>query len=87
MSDSHHQEQISNIVESARPKDDSLVHAAGVVVREYLTTPEAADYLRMSESRLLRIPDIKYLRGRPNTYAKRHLDDWFDRNVEGLDGR
>ncbi len=50
---------------------------------KYLTTGEAAKYLRMSVSRLLRIPDIKYLRGRPNTYARRDLDEWFDRHASG----
>jgi hypothetical protein len=51
---------------------------------EYLTTAEAAQYLRMSVSRLLRISDIKYLRGRPNTCARRDLDEWFDRHASGV---
>jgi hypothetical protein len=51
---------------------------------EYLTTGEAARYLRMSVSRLLRIPDVRYVRGRPNIYARRDLDEWYDRHASGV---
>lgn len=47
---------------------------------EYLTTPEAARYLRKSVSWLLRQPGIAYIPGRPNVYKKSDLDQWFDRN-------
>lgn len=58
--------------------------SVGAPTGEYLTTGEAARYLRMSVSRLLRIPDIRYLRGRPNTYARRDLDEWFERHASGV---
>ena len=47
---------------------------------DYLTTDEAAAYLRRSRSFILNRSDISYLKGSPNTYAKRDLDEWFDRN-------
>jgi helix-turn-helix protein len=48
--------------------------------RRYLTTPEAADYLRKSQSWLLRQGDLPYLAGRPNTYAVADLDAWVERH-------
>ena len=45
---------------------------------KYLVTDEAAAYLRRTVSWLLRQADIPYLPGRPNTYAVRDLDDWFE---------
>jgi len=48
--------------------------------RDYMTTKEAAEYLRKSASWLTRQPDIPYLRGIPNTYKRTDLDDWFERN-------
>jgi hypothetical protein len=48
--------------------------------QKYLTTTEAAEYLRKSVSWLTRQPDIPYLRGIPNTYKREDLDDWFERN-------
>jgi len=48
--------------------------------QEYLTTKEAAAYLRRSVSWLLRQKDIPYLRGTPNTYRKSDVDDWFEQN-------
>ena len=50
------------------------------VCQPYLTTSEAAGYLRHSVSWLLRRGDIPYLPGRPNMYAVRDLDEWFERN-------
>lgn len=44
----------------------------------FMTTIEAAQYLRKSDSWLLRQPDIPYLKGTPNTYKKQDLDDWFE---------
>ena len=46
----------------------------------YLTTPEAARYLRKSPSWLLKRPDIPFLKSVPNIYKKKDLDDWFERN-------
>jgi hypothetical protein len=46
----------------------------------YMTTDEAAMYLRRSVSWILRRGDIPYLKGRPNTYSRRDLDDWFARS-------
>lgn len=45
-----------------------------------MTTEEAAAYLRRTVSWLLRQAEIPYLPGRPNTYAVKDLDNWFDRN-------
>lgn len=53
----------------------------GGAVPEYMTTEEAAAYLRRTPSWLLRQPTIRFLPGRPNTYARRHLDQWFDDNA------
>ena len=57
---------------------------AGVVVRPtespYLTTDEAAAYLRKSVSWLLRVPDMVFLRGKPNLYAKNDLNAWVERH-------
>jgi len=47
---------------------------------QYLTTEEAAAYLRRSVSWLLRQSDVPYLRGVPNTYRRADLDDWFERH-------
>jgi hypothetical protein len=62
-------------------KDGGVV---GVAVRPtesaYLTTDEAAAYLRKSVSWLLRVPDMVFLRGKPNLYAKNDLNAWVDRH-------
>lgn len=55
----------------------------GVPSGEFLTTGEAARFLRVSVSRLLRLGDLDYLRGRPNIYRRRDLLDWFERNKAG----
>jgi len=55
-----------------RPQDFSA--------RTYLTTKEAAEYLRRSASWLTRQPDIPYVRGIPNVYKRSDLDDWFERH-------
>ena len=52
---------------------------------EYLTTPEAAKYLRKSVSWLLRQNDIPYLPGNPNVYVQRDLDRWFEGHKVELD--
>ena len=49
-------------------------------VSEYLTTDEAARYLRRSSSWLLKQHDIPYLKGVPNTYSRKDLDAWVERN-------
>jgi len=46
----------------------------------YLTTEEAAMYLRKSTSWLTRQPDIPYVKGVPNIYKRTDLDDWFERH-------
>lgn len=46
----------------------------------YLTTPEAAAYLRKSVSWLLRQHDIPFVPGNPNVYRRSDLDQWFDRS-------
>lgn len=46
---------------------------------EYMTTGEAAAYLRRSTSWLLR-QSVEYLPGRPNLYRKSALDCWFEKH-------
>lgn len=46
----------------------------------YLTTQEAAAYLRKSVSWLLRQHDIPFLPGNPNIYSLADLDAWFERS-------
>ena len=46
----------------------------------YLKTQEAARYLRKSVSWLVKRHDIPFLKGVPNIYKRRDLDDWFERN-------
>ena len=45
-----------------------------------MTTAEAAQYMRRSVSWLLRQPDVPYLQGKPNLYARADLDDWYERS-------
>jgi len=47
---------------------------------EYLTTTEAAEYIRRSVSWLLYQKDIPYLPGHPNTYKRLDLDAWYEEN-------
>ena len=61
-----------------RSVDNGL--AARGETKLYLTTPEAAAFLRRSTSWLLRQKDIAYLPGRPNVYSVRDLVDWFESN-------
>lgn len=46
----------------------------------YMTTEEAAEYLRRSVSWMLRQKDVPYYRGKPNLYRKADLDQWMDEN-------
>jgi len=46
----------------------------------YLTTIEAALYMRKSRGWILNRKDIPYYRGKPNLYKKEDLDDWLNRN-------
>ncbi len=46
----------------------------------YLTTNEAAEYMRKSTSWLMRRRDIPYLAGKPHTYHRRDLDNWFEQS-------
>ena len=48
----------------------------------YLTTEEAAAYLRKSQSWLLKRDDIPFLKGVPNLYRREDLDDWFERHMQ-----
>jgi hypothetical protein len=57
----------------------SLHH--GTLLQEYMTTSEAAQYLRKSGSWLLKQSDLPYLRGTPNTYRRKDLDEWFARHM------
>ena len=59
----------------------------GGAVPEYMPTLRAASYLCMSVSRLLRLGDLEYLRGRPNVYRRADLDDWFERNKFRVRGK
>ena len=52
----------------------------GVAGSPYLTTGDAAAYMRKSTSWLLKQADIPFLRGTPNVYRRDDLDDWFDRH-------
>ena len=47
---------------------------------EYLTTPEASEYIRRSVSWLLCQKDIPYLPGHPNSYKRSDLDAWYEKN-------
>ncbi|MFC1452168.1 helix-turn-helix domain-containing protein [Verrucomicrobiota bacterium] len=49
--------------------------------REHMTTQEAAAYLNRSVSWLLKRNDIPFVKGAPNTYRRRDLDDWAKRNL------
>ena len=46
----------------------------------YLTTKEAARYLRRSVSWLLRQPDIPFVPGKPNLYEQTDLDAWLQKH-------
>ena len=48
--------------------------------REYMTTEEAAAYMRKSASWLVKRNDIPYVKGVPNIYRKSDLDSWFERS-------
>lgn len=50
------------------------------IAHDYLTTDEAARYMRRSTSWLLRQKDIPYYRGKPNLYHRHELDDWFNKH-------
>ena len=47
---------------------------------QYMPTPEAARYIRKSVSWLLRCGVIPFMPGKPNVYARRDLDAWFESN-------
>jgi len=47
---------------------------------DYLTTPEAAEYLRRSVNWVLCQKDIPYLPGHPNSYKRTDLDAWYEEN-------
>lgn len=47
---------------------------------EYMTTVEAARYMRHSTDWLLRQKDIPFYRGKPNLYLRKDLDAWLEEN-------
>ena len=63
--------------QDAQPAENPTMRAIG---DDYMTTAEAAAYLRRHKTFILSQPDLPYLKGHPNTYAKRDLDDWFERH-------
>lgn len=46
----------------------------------FMTTTEAAAYLRKSISWVLRVPDLPFLRGKPNLYVRADLDAWIEKH-------
>lgn len=63
---------------SPDPRCRSLPHGSQ---QEYMTTEEAATYLRKSVSWLLKQSDMPYLRGIPNVYRRKDLDAWYERHM------
>ena len=61
------------------PTDDKIT--AALVAPRYLTTEEAAAYLRRSVSWLLRQKRIPYYPGKPNRYRREDIDRWMEENV------
>lgn len=45
----------------------------------YMNTESAAAYLNRSVSWILKQRSIPYLPGKPNTYKRADLDNWFER--------
>ena len=62
------------------PSGTEASASAPTVASPYLTSDEAAAYLRKSVSWLLRVRDMAFLRGKPNLYAKADLDAWVERH-------
>lgn len=56
----------------------------GLSAGDILTTDEASAYLRRSPSWLLRQSDIPFVKGVPNTYRRKDLDDWFERHKSAI---
>lgn len=83
--------QIGNIddAEIAQVADDNGSEEYGAKDSKYLTTIEAAKYMRRSRGWILNRKDIPYYRGKPNLYLKRDLDTWLDsfRRYEPLETR
>ena len=70
------------IPENTRPLDNVADGNASIRTTnaepKYLTTLEAAAYMRKSRSWMVQRKDIPYYRGRPNLYLKEDLDRWLD---------
>jgi len=47
---------------------------------EFLTTADVAHLLRKSVSYVLRISDLPYLPGKPNTYSLADVLAWFEKH-------
>lgn len=69
-----HATETSEVANDANPRQRHMVNSP------YMTTREAAAYLRKSESWIMRRRDIPYLAGKPNTYHRRDLDNWFEQS-------
>jgi len=71
----------TNVTELGTPGPGGRIGGRGEVAGPtYLTTEEAAAYLRRSVSWLLRVRDLPFLRGKPNVYTKADLDGWVERH-------
>lgn len=75
--------------ENTQVADDIGSEENGAKDSKYLTTIEAAKYMRRSRGWILNRKDIPYYRGKPNLYLKRDLDVWLDsfRRYEPLETR
>lgn len=72
--------QIQPIPGRTQPADTAPLDGNRSLQSPYLTSREAAKYLRKSESWILKQADVPYLKGAPNLYKKQDLDDWFERH-------
>jgi len=66
------------IQENTQPLDNISDESAKKTESKYLTTFEAAAYMRKSRSWILLRKDIPYYRGRPNLYLREDLDRWMN---------
>jgi hypothetical protein len=84
----HIDDQIGD-AENTQVADDNGSEENGANESKYLTTIEAAKYMRRSRGWILNRKDIPYYRGKPNLYLKRDLDTWLDsfRRYEPLEMR
>ena len=69
-----------NKTQPAENRVNVLARNRSSAVSPYLTTEEAAQYMRKSESWLIKQADLPFLKSAPNLYSKKDLDDWFERH-------